>query len=87
MDGELLLVPYRFAIRVMDTRNAYLVNNITWFKTNPTPRQYKRRLVSSTEPFFHFVKSPDYYYDLDSFMRAQPKTRTSVTPTLGRCYV
>ncbi len=84
--GGLLLVPYRFAIRIMDTRNVYLVNDITWFKTNPTPRQYKRRLVSSTEPFFHFVKSPDYYYDLDSFMRTPPKTRPNVSPSLGNRY-
>ncbi len=85
----LLLAPYRFAIRAIDTKSAYLVNAITWFKSNPTPRQYKRRLVSSTEPFFHFVKDPNYYYDPDSFMAMHEpqKTRTNTaTPSLGGRY-
>ena len=86
-DGGLLLVPYRFAIRATDSKKVYLVNNITWIKTNPTPRQYKRRLVSSTEPFFHFVKGPDYYYDQDSFMYKPQKKHTNTTPLLGKRYV
>ena len=87
VDGNLLLVPYRFAIRATDTKNIFLVNDITWLKTNPTPRQYKRRLVSSTEPFFHFVKSPSYYYDQDAFMHGPKKTHTSTTSQLGKRYV
>jgi len=67
--SSLLLVPYRFAIEVLKKEPIKLVNNITWVKLNPTPRQYRRRLVSSTEPFFHFVKSEKYYYNLDGFMK------------------
>ena len=67
-NGNLLLAPYRFAIEVSRREPLNLVNDITWVKTNPTPRQFKRRLVSSTEPFFHFVKSDDYYYNIDAFM-------------------
>lgn len=66
--GSLLLVPYRFAIEALKRNSIKLVNIITWIKLNPTPRQFKRRLVSSTEPFFHFVKTDDYYYDINSFM-------------------
>lgn len=66
-DASLLLVPYRFAIEASDSLPIRLVNAITWVKSNPTPRQFRRRLVSSTEPFFHFVKSPDYYYAIDAF--------------------
>jgi len=65
---NLLLVPYRFAIAVFEKEPVRLVNDITWIKLNPTPRQFKRRLVSSTEPFFHFVKSDNYYYDVNAFM-------------------
>jgi site-specific DNA-methyltransferase (adenine-specific) len=65
---SLLLVPYRFTIAVLEKEPVELVNNITWVKLNPTPRQFKRRLVSSTEPFFHFVKSDNYYYDVNAFM-------------------
>ena len=65
--GNLMLVPYRFAFEATGTGRVKLVNNITWVKTNPTPRQFRRRLVSSTEPFFHFVKSDRYYYDIEGF--------------------
>lgn len=68
LGGGLLLAPYRFALAAAEKFPVSLVNNITWVKRNPTPRQYKRRLVSSTEPFFHFVKSDDYYYARDEFM-------------------
>lgn len=67
-NGSLLLVPYRFAIKALETEPVKLVNEITWIKKNPTPRQFKRRLVSSKEPFFHFVKSNNYYYKIDSFL-------------------
>ncbi len=67
-DSSLLLAPYRFAIEILKREQVKLVNNITWTKLNPTPRQFRRRLVSSTEPFFHFVKSNKYYYNIDSFL-------------------
>jgi site-specific DNA-methyltransferase (adenine-specific) len=67
-NSNLLLVPFRFAIEATNREKVRLVNNITWVKLNPTPRQYRGRLVSSTEPFFHFVKSNNYYYNLDAFM-------------------
>jgi len=65
--GSLLLVPYRFAHRMTTSTEAKLINVITWVKPNPEPRQFKRRLVSSTEPFFHFVKSPSYKYYPEKF--------------------
>jgi len=67
-NGNLLLVPYRFAIETQKNKEVKLNNVVTWIKKNPTPRQYKRRLVSSTEPFFHFVKSDNYYYDINKFL-------------------
>ncbi len=77
-DSNLLLVPYRFAIAIHDTYpQARLVNTVTWVKRNPTPRQFKRRLVNSTEPFFHFVKSNNYFYNHVAFM-AQKQTPKSV---------
>lgn len=68
-DGNLLLIPFKFAIKVLEKEPVKLINNITWVKLNPTPRQYKKRLVSSTEPFFHFVKSDNYYYNINAFMK------------------
>lgn len=87
-DGNLLLVPYRFAIEVLKKEPVKLVNNITWEKLNPTPRQYKRRLVSSTEPFFHFVKSDNYYYDINAFMNHLDvtKKKNSSGNNIGKKY-
>lgn len=68
-DSSLLLMPYRFAIAATEQCVVTLVNNVTWVKSNPTPRQFKRRLVSSTEPFFHFVKSQNYKYFIDEFLK------------------
>jgi site-specific DNA-methyltransferase (adenine-specific) len=73
-DSSLLLVPYRFAIAVTEAFPVRLVNAITWVKQNPTPRQFRRRLISSTEPFFHFVKTDNYYYDIDAFLAADNET-------------
>lgn len=71
-DSNLLLVPYRFALAATDIGLVKLVNEITWVKKNPTPRQFSRRLVSSTEPFFHFAKSDHYFYDPKAFL-AEPR--------------
>lgn len=69
--GSLKLIPYRFALEVLKRNDVKLINDITWSKSNPTPRQYKRRLVSSTEPFFHFAKSNNYYYNIDNFLKSK----------------
>ena len=88
-DSNLLLVPYRFALAVTETGFVKLVNEITWVKRNPTPRQFRRRLVSSTEPFFHFVKSDNYYYDLNAFLAAErvsKQSRKKDSTKLGQRY-
>ncbi|MCX8164157.1 MAG: site-specific DNA-methyltransferase, partial [Aquificaceae bacterium] len=87
MNGSLILVPYRFAISAIDRLNIKLVNHITWVKTNPTPRQYKKRLVPSTEPFFHFVKSDRYYFNPEEFMKEDKETNhASLRKNPGRKY-
>lgn len=88
-DSNLLLVPYRFAIAATETGLVKLVNEVTWVKRNPTPRQFRRRLVSSTEPFFHFVKSDDYFYDINAFLAGEryPKQlRKKVSSKVGQRY-
>ncbi len=87
-DSSLLLVPYRFAIRATETGLVKLVNDVTWIKKNPTPRQFRRRLVSSTEPFFHFVKTADYFYNPDAFManEATPQKLRAQGMNVGQKY-
>ena len=87
--SNLLLVPYRFAIAATEIGLVKLVNEVTWVKRNPTPRQFRRRLVSGTEPFFHFVKSDDYFYDLKAFLAEEgtPKQRNRKESTkVGQRY-
>lgn len=67
-DSSLLLIPYAFAKEALNRTEVKLINEITWVKSNPEPRQFQRRLVSSTEPFFHFAKSNKYQYYRDNFM-------------------
>ncbi len=87
LNGSLSLIPYRFAIKVLNSRKVKLTNEVTWVKSNPTPRQFKRRLVSSTEPFFHFVKSENYFYDRDSFLKDEKKRSHYSTPVnIGNRY-
>ena len=87
--SSLLLVPYRFALAATETGLARLVNTIAWVKQNPTPRQFRRRLVSSHEPFFHFVKTDGYFYNLDDFNEDGPhkaKKAGAATAKLGQSY-
>lgn len=86
-DKSLMLLPYQFAIEILDhLPHIKLINNITWVKSNPTPRQYDRRLVNSTEPFFHFAKSDKYYYDRDAFFYQEPE-RKEITDKKGKHYL
>jgi len=89
-DKSLQLAPYRFAICILDHykhTDLKLINEITWVKTNPTPRQYNKRLISSTEPFFHFVKSDDYYYNPSAYLEEEMnRPRKEVTGKKGWGY-
>jgi site-specific DNA-methyltransferase (adenine-specific) len=73
VNGNLLLVPYHFAIEVQKLRLVKLINELTWVKLNPTPKQDPRKLISSTEPFFIFAKSNDYYFNRDAFLEYRDK--------------
>lgn len=67
INGNLLLIPYRFAFECQKI-GLKLINELTWVKVNPTPKQDPKKLVSSKEPFFIFVKSSNYNFDKDAFM-------------------
>lgn len=67
--GGLRLIPYRFAINAVESGKVFLVNEIKWIKLNPTPRQDRRKLIQSAEPFFVFAKSEKYHFDLTDYMK------------------
>lgn len=79
LDGCLKLVPYRFALAI---RSAKLLNEVTWIKLNPTPKN-QRRMVPSTEPFFHFVKGPNYKYYPE---RLVERANAKAGPNVGQSY-
>jgi DNA modification methylase len=68
LNGNLSLLPFKFAIKAVELNNVFLINQLTWAKLNPTPRQEKRKLIQATEPFFIFAKSKDYYFDLENYL-------------------
>jgi site-specific DNA-methyltransferase (adenine-specific) len=69
INGGLSLLPYKFAIRVTESKKVFLINQITWAKLNPTPRQDKRKLIQATEPFFVFAKTKDYHFEMDNYLK------------------
>ncbi len=90
-EGGLRLIPYQFAIRAVKSGKVFLVNEIKWIKLNPTPRQDKRKLIPSTEPFFIFAKSKEYYFDLNNYLRhldeMNKNQRNNPSGKLGKKYV
>jgi site-specific DNA-methyltransferase (adenine-specific) len=73
IDGNLLLVPYRFAIEVQKNDIVKLINELTWVKVNPTPKQCLKKLIPATEPFFIFAKTDDYYFNKEAFLEYHDK--------------
>jgi DNA modification methylase len=62
---QLLLIPARVAIAMQE--DGWIVrNSIIWCKPNGMPSSVKDRLANRYEYVFHFVKSRQYYYDLDA---------------------
>ena len=60
---SLQLIPTRIATKLIE--DGWILNNdIIWKKASYTPTSYKKRLSSSYEHFFHFVKTNDFYYNL-----------------------
>lgn len=65
IDLDQQLIPEQFALG-MKKKGWTLINKITWVKSNSMPESVKRRLSKTSELIFHFVKSRNYWYDLDA---------------------
>ncbi|MDT7879821.1 MAG: site-specific DNA-methyltransferase [Candidatus Hydrothermia bacterium] len=88
-NGSLLLIPWRFVIEAIKITNVKLINQVTWVKLNPTPRQDKKKLVPSTEPFFIFAKSNMYYFNKEAFLNYNEplkSIRRKFTNSIGQRY-
>ena len=65
IDKDLVQLPARFAL-AMKARGWILRNDVIWRKKRCLPHPVKDRLINTYEHIYHFVKTRDYYYDLDS---------------------
>lgn len=90
LNGNLALLPYKFAIEANENNDVFLINQLTWAKLNPTPRQEKRKLIQATEPFFIFAKSKDYHFDLQNYLshldEFNKNGKSKPTENLGKKY-
>ena len=67
----LLGIPWRVAITLTDKHGWLLRNSVIWHKVKGGPDNAKDKLRNVHENVFHFVKSSDYFYDVDS-IRSKP---------------
>jgi DNA modification methylase len=72
-EKQLLGIPWRLAIRLMDEQGWTLRNSVVWNKVKGGPDNTLDRLRNVHEDVFHFVKHPrGYYYNADA-VRSDPK--------------
>jgi site-specific DNA-methyltransferase (cytosine-N4-specific) len=67
---SLLGLPWRYALRCMDDLGLILRSEIIWSKPNGMPESVTDRVARKHEQWFHFVREPSYYADLDEIREA-----------------
>ena len=63
---SMLGIPWRIAIKMMDDQHWIMRNEIIWNKVKGGMDNSTDKLGNVHEQFFHFVKQPKYFYDVDS---------------------
>lgn len=74
-DKQLLGLPWRVALAMTDGQGWILRNSVIWNKVKGGPDTAKDRLRNVHENVFHFVKSRDYFYDVDAVRSAPRKSK------------
>ena len=73
LDKQLLGIPWRVVLALIDRQGWILRNEVIWNKVKGGPDNTTDRLRNIHEQIFHFVKIPkNYYYDVDA-IRANPQ--------------
>jgi DNA modification methylase len=75
LDKNLLGIPWRFAFEMTDKQGWILRNSVVWNKVKSGMDTSNDRLGNIHEMLFHFVKNPQYYYDVDSIRSSPGKTK------------
>jgi len=69
---SLVGIPWRIALQMTDQQGWILRNSVVWNKVKGAPDNAKDKLRNVYEPFFHFVKTSHYFYDVDA-IRTKPR--------------
>lgn len=77
-----IMVPERFAIRMIDELGYIKRNTIIWHKPNPFPSSVLDRFTNDFEYFFFFTISPKYYFE-QQLEPAQASTLSRLKYGLG----
>ncbi len=78
LSKNLLMIPQRVAIRLVDEVGFTLRNQVVWNKMKGAPDNAKDKMRTLWEPVFFFTKSAKgYYYDADA-VRKTPRKAQSV---------
>lgn len=72
---RLLGLPWRVALALGDEQGWILRNAVVWNKLKGGPDTARDRLRRHHEMLFHFVRQPEYHYDLDAIRNAPRQTR------------
>lgn len=73
---NLLMVPQRVAIRLIDEVGFTLRNQVVWNKLKGSPDNAHDKMRTLWEPIFFFTKkSTGYYYDVDAVRKMPPKAK------------
>ncbi len=74
-DKNLMGVPWRVALHLMDKQGSILRNDVIWNKIKGSPDTAKDKLRNIHEHVFHFVKSKKYYYNADAIRSTPSKAK------------
>ncbi|NEQ23569.1 MAG: site-specific DNA-methyltransferase [Microcoleus sp. SIO2G3] len=69
---SLVGIPWRIALQMTDRQGWILRNRVVCNKVKGAPDNAKDKLRNVYEPFFHFVKTSHYFYDVDA-IRTKPR--------------
>lgn len=68
---SLFMAGERLALRYLET-GMILRSKVVWWKISPMPDGVQDRMSTTYDVVYHFVKSPKYFFDLDSVRVPEP---------------